>query len=124
MSKNNTKEIQKEVNIAVMKSGVRCDLAGFRYLCCAVELVLKNSELVNSLCKDLYSLVAKEFGIENSRSVERSIRHAIDQTASTKTFSGLNKMFGVALYNKNEKPTAGELIRLLAEYCRLEMYKK
>jgi hypothetical protein len=32
-------------------------------------------------------------------------------------------MFGAKLYTIHDKPTAGELIRLVAEYYNLELYK-
>ncbi len=115
--------MRREIKLALMRAGIRCDLVGFSYLCYAVELVIQDPGLINCLCKDLYVQISQRFNARNDNCIERSIRHAIDQTASTKTFKGLNNMFGCKLYDENEKPTSGELIRLIAEYYQLGLYK-
>lgn len=123
MDEKEVATMRREIKLALMRAGIRCDLVGFSYLCYAVELVIQDPELINCLCKDLYVQISQKFHARNDNCVERSIRHAIDQTASTKTFVGLNNMFGVELYGKNEKPTSGELIRLIAEYYQLGLYE-
>ena len=72
----------------------------------------------------MYAEVGRKHDIENESCVERSIRHAIDTTYNQKTFEGINKMFGVEIFSVYDKPTAGELIRLIAEYYNLGLYKK
>lgn len=52
------------------------------------------------------------------------IRHAIENTYINKSFAELNKMFKTQLYTINDKPTVGELIRLVAEYYNLGLYKE
>ncbi|MGN1201460.1 MAG: sporulation initiation factor Spo0A C-terminal domain-containing protein [Candidatus Caccovivens sp.] len=123
MDDNEISAMRREIKLAFMRAGIRCDLVGFSYLCYAVELVIEEPELINCLCKNLYVRISQRFNVKNDNCVERSIRHAIDQTASTKTFKGLNEMFGVEIYKKGERPTSGELIRLIAEYYQLGMYK-
>lgn len=124
MDEKEVATMRREIKLALMRAGIRCDLVGFSYLCYAVELVIQEPELINCLCKDLYVQISQKFNARNDNCVERSIRHAIDQTASTKTFKGLNNMFGVELYSKDDKPTSGELIRLIAEYYQLGLYKE
>ncbi len=116
--------MRKIIKLAFIRIGVRCDLIGFKYLCYAVELVIQYPELVHNLCKGLYVEIGQRFNAESSGSVERSIRHAIDNTYINKSFSELNKMFKSQLYTIDDKPTAGELIRLVAEYYLLELYKE
>ncbi len=116
--------VTKIVKMALIKTGVRCDLTGFSYLSTAIELAIEKPVLCQRLCKGLYAEVGKIYSIENESCVERSIRHAIDTTFNQKTFEGINEMFGVELFSAYDKPTAGELIKLIVEYYNLGLYKK
>lgn len=123
MSEKELRHLRKVVKLTLIKIGVRCDLIGFKYLCSAIELVIQTPALIHNLCKGLYAEVGKLYENDSYYSVERSIRHAIDNTFVNKSFSELNKMFNTNLYSVHDKPTAGELIRLVAEYYLLELYK-
>ncbi len=117
-------KIRRIVKLALIKVGIRCDLIGFSYLCYAIELVIQTPSLIHSLCKDLYVQVGKQFHANKENCVERSIRHAIENTYINKSFAELNRMFKTQLYTIDDKPTAGELIRLIAEYYNLGLYKE
>ncbi len=114
--------MRKIIKLTLIKIGIRCDLVGFNYLCCAIELVILKPSLIHNLCKGLYTEVGKRFEAIKDNCVERSIRHAIENTYINKSFAELNKMFNTQLYTINDKPTAGELIRLVAEYYCLGLY--
>lgn len=116
--------IRKIIRLTLMKIGIRSDLVGFEYLCTAIELVIERPELIHSLCKELYTSIAEKFTVDKDSSVERSMRHAIDSTFSDSSFVEINKMFNTTLFAIDEKPTVGELIRLVAEYYNLEFYKE
>ena len=120
---NKLEHMRKIIKLALIKIGIRCDLLGFTYLCYAVELVIERPQLIKRLCKGLYIEIGRHFNIDNFGNVERSIRSAIENTAFSKSFTMLNKMFGANLYGVDEKPTAGELIKLVAEFYLLELYK-
>ncbi|MGN1201456.1 MAG: sporulation initiation factor Spo0A C-terminal domain-containing protein [Candidatus Caccovivens sp.] len=117
-------KIRKVVKFALIKIGIRCDLVGFNYLCLAVELVILKPDLIHKLCKGLYAEVGKTFNVSKQNCVERDIRHAIENTYINKDFTELNKMFHTQIYTVQDKPTAGELIRLVAEYYNLGLYKE
>lgn len=123
MKEEELDNLRKVVKLGFIRTGLRRDLTGYDYLCHAVELVVKNPDLIHSLCKDLYRQVGEYFKTQNTSSVERSIRNAIDNTFINRSFSELNKMFNASLFSVNEKPTAGELIGLMADYYRLGLYK-
>lgn len=123
MSDSDLSEMRGIVKLALIKIGIRCDLIGFSYLCYAIELVIFNPRLIHNLCKGLYLEVGKKFETDKENCVERSIRHAIENTYINKSFIELNRMFNAQLYTINDKPTAGELIRLVAEYYNLGLYK-
>ena len=116
--------MRKIIKLTLIRIGIRCDLIGFSYLCYAIELVILNPNLIHSLCKDLYAKVSEKFDVKKDSCVERSIRHAIENTYINKSFAELNRMFKMQLYTVDEKPTAGELIRLVAEYYNLGLYTK
>lgn len=116
-------DIRKIVKLAYIRIGIRCDLTGFGYLCYGTEKVIQNPWLINNLCNGLYVDIANKFAAAKPSSVERSIRHAIDSTQESKSFGELNNMFKTLLYAVDEKPTVGELIRLVAEYYLLGLYK-
>ena len=115
--------MRKVIKLTLIRIGIRCDLVGFNYLCYAVELVIQQPELIHNLCKGLYVMVGEHFEVEKTNSVERSIRHAIDCTAQNKSYGSLNDILQATVYGIDEKPTVGELIRLVAEYYNLELYK-
>lgn len=115
--------MRKIIKLALIRIGIRCDLIGFSYLCLAIEMVVQNPKLIHNLCKGLYIEVGKRFDASKENCVERSIRHAIENTYINKSFAELNKMFKTQLYTIDDKPTAGELIRLVAEYYNLGLYK-
>ena len=116
--------MRKIIKLTLIRIGIRCDLIGFSYLCYEIELVILNPNLIHSLCKDLYTKVSEKFDVKKDSCVERSIRHAIENTYINKSFAELNRMFKMQLYTVDEKPTAGELIRLVAEYYNLGLYTK
>lgn len=116
--------MRKIIKLTLIRIGIRCDLIGFSYLCYAIELVILNPQLIHSLCKDLYTKVSEKFNVKKDSCVERSIRHAIENTYINKSFAELNKLFKMQLYTVDDKPTAGELIRLVAEYYNLGLYTK
>lgn len=118
------KKIRKVVKFALIKIGIRCDLVGFSYLCLAIEMVILNPNLIHNLCKGLYTEVGKAFNVNKQTCVERDIRHAIENTYINKNFNELNKMFHTEIYTYKDKPTAGELIKLVAEYYNLNLYKE
>ncbi len=123
MDEKELANMRRIIKLTLIRIGIRCDLIGFSYLCFAIELVVQNPKLIHNLCKGLYIEVGKKFDAGKESCVERSIRHAIENTYINKSFAELNKMFNTQLYTINDKPTAGELIRLVAEYYSLGLYK-
>lgn len=127
---NNTKndvnldEIRKVTKLGLLKLGMRCDFAGYNYISHAIELVILEPRLINFLCSELYVKVAEHFQIKNVGCVERSMRHVIDNLDKTKGFDTLNEMFHAKLFTKGTRPTAGELIRLMAEYYNMGLYEE
>lgn len=123
LSNQKLEEIRQTIKLTLIKIGIRCDLTGFQYICYGVECVIKNPSIIDNLCKDLYIEIAKKHNLKHYSTIERNIRHAIDLTFRKKGFYVLNEMFNTTLYTKHQKPTSGELIRLVSEYYLLGLYK-
>ncbi len=123
MNEEELERMRKIIKLTLIKIGVRCDLIGFSYLCYGIELVVQNPKLINRLCKELYVKISEKFNVKNVYCIERSMRHAINKVCENNGFEELNKMFKSRLYGENEKPTSGELIRLMSEYYVLGLYE-
>ena len=124
MEKEELENMRRVIRLTMIRIGIRCDMVGFRYLCHGVELVIKDQNLLHNLCKRLYPEIAEEYAVENICSVERGMRHAIENTYINKSFGELNKLFKTQLYTIDDKPTVGELIELVAQYYLLGLYKE
>jgi two-component system response regulator (stage 0 sporulation protein A) len=93
--------------------GVPASIKGYKFLIFAVEESRKRPELLDSITKALYPAVAERY-ITTASKAERAMRHAIDVAASKGGFPKLNGILGIDIFTKNDKPTNGEFIALLA----------
>ena len=71
------------------------------------------------LIKELYPGIARRFGTSASK-VERAIRHAIEVAWSRGRIDTLNRAFGCKVATREDKPTNGEFIAMIADKLRLE----
>ena len=63
--------------------------------------------------------IAEHFETTPSK-VERAIRHAVDVAWSRGKIENINRIFGFNIYTKNDKPTNGEFIALVADKLSME----
>ncbi len=116
------KEVQRIIKLTLIRLGIKCDLVGFSYLVHAVEVAIEQPMLVYNL-KKLFAIVAKKCNVENPFRVEANIQNAIALTFNTKGFSSINELYGMEVFKPNYKPTTAEIIKLVAEYYNLGLYK-
>ena len=116
------KEVQRIIKLTLIRLGIKCDLVGFSYLVHAVEVAIEQPMLVYNL-KKLFVIVAKRCNVENPFRVEANIQNAITLTHNTKGFSSINDLYGMEVFKPNYKPTTAEIIKLVAEYYNLGLYK-
>lgn len=117
-----TNEIEKVVKLALIRIGIKCDLVGFSYLSKAVELVIETPSKLYKLSK-LFEEVAKVYNVKKPFRVEANIQNAITLTYNTKGFSALNELYQMKIMERDYKPTTAEIIKLVAEYYLLGLYK-
>lgn len=116
-AKNRTLE-EKITNIFITV-GIPAHIKGYQFLREAIKLAIDNPDIINSITKKLYPEVAEKFDTSPSK-VERAIRHAIEVAWNRGKIENINSLFGVRVYNHNEKPTNGEFIALVADKMLLE----
>ena len=63
--------------------------------------------------------IAKRFNTSASK-VERAIRHSIEVAWTRGKIENINQLFGYNIYSKNDKPTNGEFIALVADKLIME----
>ena len=99
--------------------GVPAHIKGYQFLRTAVKMVVDNPDMINRITKELYPSIGKCYNTSASK-VERAIRHAIEVAWSRGRIDTLNKAFGCRVATKEDKPTNGEFIAMLADKLSLE----
>ena len=113
------KSLDERITSIFLMIGIPAHIKGYHYLREAVRMVYFRPELINRITKELYPNIAKHFQTTASK-VERAIRHAIEVAWSRGRIENINQVFGFNIYNKNDKPTNGEFIALLADKLIME----
>lgn len=103
----------------IQELGIPAHIKGYRYVRKAVEMVIKDMDLLGAVTKELYPQVAEKFDSTSSR-VERAIRHAIDVVWKRGNQKALKKYFK---NNKNEnvKPTNSQFIAKIADKIMVDL---
>lgn len=114
-----SKTLDEKITGIFLVVGIPAHIKGYQFLRSAIKIAIKNPDIINCITKELYPSVAKEFDTTASK-VERAIRHAIDVAWNRGKIENLNKVFGVQIYNKNDKPTNGEFIALIADQLLID----
>lgn len=113
-SGSSVKSLDERISNVFLTVGIPAHIKGYHFLREAVKLVYKDRSLINAITKELYPGVAKVFETSASK-VERAIRHAIEVSWARGKIENINAIFGYTIYSKNEKPTNGEFIALVAD---------
>ncbi|MFW5749976.1 MAG: sporulation initiation factor Spo0A C-terminal domain-containing protein, partial [Halanaerobium sp.] len=103
----------------IQELGIPAHIKGYRYMRKAVELVIKDMDLLGAVTKELYPQIAEEFDSTPSR-VERAIRHAIDVVWQRGNQEALEKYFKNNI-NENVKPTNSQFIARLADTIMVDL---
>ncbi len=112
--------IETEVTAVIHEIGVPAHIKGYQYLRDAIIMVINDMDILNSITKQLYPAIAKNYNTTPSR-VERAIRHAIEVAWSRGKMDTLDKLFGYTVNNGKGKPTNSEFIALIADRLRLQL---
>ncbi len=114
-----SKSLDEKITTIFLTVGIPAHIKGYHYLREAIRMVYYNPDLVSKITKELYPGIAKRFNTTPSK-VERAIRHAIEVSWTRGKIENINKLFGFNVYGKNDKPTNGEFIALVADKLIIE----
>lgn len=108
---------QKQITDMLYHIGVPTHLKGYRYLQMAIEMCVRDLNVLDSVTKTLYPEIAKEYFTTPSR-VERAIRHAIEVCWQRKSQDDNRDMEEYFLSN-TMRPTNSEFIASLSTKARM-----
>ncbi|MBP3431589.1 MAG: hypothetical protein J6K39_01900 [Clostridia bacterium] len=115
-------EIEKIVRLTLIRIGIKCDHTGFTYLEHAIKEVIENPKLLRNL-RSLFTIVARQCGASSAFRVEANIHNSLVVTQKRHGFDFINTIFGFQVVKPGQRPTIGELIKLVAEYYTMGLYK-
>ncbi len=113
------RSLDERISALFLTMGVPASIKGFSFLRDAVRRVAENPDLLNRITKELYPAVAERFDTTTSR-VERAIRHAIEVVWRRGHIEALNRVYGCEVCKRDEKPSNGELIAMIADKLNFE----
>lgn len=111
--------LDEKISSVFISIGIPAHIKGYHFLREAVKMVVDNPDSINRITKELYPGIARKFSTSPSK-VERAIRHAIEVAWTRGRIENINELFGFKVYGKNDKPTNGEFIALIADKLTLE----
>ena len=117
---NSSNNIEIEVTNIMHDIGIPAHVQGHQYLREAIICVMKNSDALVGVTKQLYPDIAKKYNTTATR-VERSIRHAIEMAWGRGKVDTLQSLFGYTINISKSKPTNSEFIAMIADKLRLEL---
>jgi two-component system response regulator (stage 0 sporulation protein A) len=110
--------INKIISNKLKVLGIPANLKGYRYIGYGIELIMSDTELMDSTM-NLYMKVAERFNITIT-SAERAIRHAIDVGWNRGHKGTQIIMFGYSIDSNKGKPTNSEFLATVADYLLME----
>lgn len=115
MNHRTPRSCEAEITDALLSCGVMPNLRGYRLLRSAVKIVIEDRDNLHGITKILYPDLAKLHNT-SAKSVERSIRNAIDAAWRSCDISKRRSHFGMYAPLLESKPTNSEFISLLADF--------
>lgn len=98
--------------------GVAVNLSGYKYLKEAISLAMDNSNIIGSITKIMYPVLANKFGSTPAR-VERAMRHAIESGWLLGDKELQDKLFRYTVNASKGKPTNSAFVATIADYLTM-----
>ncbi|MBQ7840773.1 MAG: sporulation initiation factor Spo0A C-terminal domain-containing protein [Lachnospiraceae bacterium] len=118
-AKKSTLEMERYVSELMLELGIPAHLRGYYYLREAVLLSAEDMELVGSVTKLLYPVIARHYKTTLQR-VERAIRNAIEVSWERGNTEVFEELFGFSRLTGSTRPTNSEYIARIADKVRLD----
>ncbi len=110
----NSTFIDGQIRRYLLQMGVLPNLKGFKLINAAVFLWIGKPDVFFMSMGDTYNMLGETFGLKYA-SVERNIRHAINQAYCSGKLRNINTICKVDVFDGLEKPTNSEVLCLLVE---------
>ncbi len=114
-----SQSLDERLSSLFLTIGIPAHIKGYSFLREAVKMVVEQPDIINRITKELYPGIGKRFDTTASK-VERAIRHAIEVAWSRGRIETLNRAFGCKVCTKEDKPTNGEFIAMIADKLSME----
>lgn len=111
-------ELKKRVTSILRELNVNPANKGYGHLREAIILCVENDEYIHNMTKKLYPCIAKNNDSTASR-VERTIRHAIEESICIASQESLAKYIDVRFKKEVFKPTNGQYIAAVVDYINI-----
>lgn len=111
--------LDQEITNLLHEIGVPAHIKGYMYLRESITMVYNNIDILGSITKVLYPMVAKKYKTTSSR-VERAIRHSIEVAWNRGNVDAISAIFSYTISYNKSKPTNSEFIAMIADKLRLE----
>ena len=118
--KRDQENLEALVTNVIHEVGVPAHIKGYQYLREAIMRVIRDTEVINQITKQLYPEIAGKYHTTPSR-VERAIRHAIEVAWGRGQADTVENIFGYTVSANRGKPTNSEFIAMIADKLRLEL---
>ena len=106
--------VDEQITNLFLSLGIPAHIKGYQYLREAVRMVLEDHDVINRITKELYPGIARRFDTSPSK-VERAMRHAIEVAWTRGRLETVNQMYGYKVFKREDRPTNGEFIALIAD---------
>ena len=111
-------ELEVRISEVLHSVGIPAHIKGYTYLRRAIEMNVRDPNVINFVTKTLYPTVALDCETTPTR-VERAIRHAIEVAWDRGDVEVLDSYFGYTISRQRGKPTNSEFIAMIADKIRL-----
>lgn len=118
--KKDQENLEALVTNVIHEVGVPAHIKGYQYLREAIMMVIRDTDVINQITKQLYPDIAGRYHTTPSR-VERAIRHAIEVAWGRGQQDTVENIFGYTVSANRGKPTNSEFIAMIADKLRLEL---
>ena len=114
-----TLETEREISAFMLELGIPAHLRGYYYLREAVLLAVSDMELVGSVTKLLYPVIARRYKTTLQR-VERAIRNAVEVSWERGNPEVFEDLFWFSRETGAPRPTNSEYIARIADKIRMD----
>ncbi len=115
----NDVELESYITEIMLDIGIPAHLKGYYYLRNAIMMTGRDIEVVTSVTKLMYPVIARRFKTTDQK-VERAIRNAIEVSWVRGNAQTFEKLFGYSVQDGRTRPTNSEYIARIADKVRLD----